>query len=344
MRKLRGTSLGAVLLIGLSAGGCARPQGVLFPVIDPPRIWPEPPDPPAIRLLGTLSDSGDLQAGQSGAEVFQAALRGSRPPIRLVGPQAIAVREDDVLAVADGQGGAVHLIDLVHRTHTMVTGWGDERLGVPLGVTWVGNRLFVTDARRHEVIEANDRGEVLRQFGSDVLTRPVGIACLPGGDDLYVVDGGAHCVVRFDRTGREVGRWGKPGSGPGELNFPTHLAVDGTGRIAVADSGNFRVQLFDTDGNYVSSFGSKGDAAGNFALPKGVGFDRAGHVYVVDAQFENVQIFDAQGRLLLAFGEEGNGLGQFSLPAGLTIDHHNRIWVADSGNRRLQVFAYVRDS
>ena len=340
---VRGVLLGACVAAATVLVGCARPQGVLFPTIDPPRVWPAPPDTPRVKLIGTLSDSRDLKAAQSGTEILGAVLRGRRPPIRLSGPHAVAVGHGTQLAIADAAGGAVHLIDLTRRTHVMVTGFGNERFATPVAVAWVGDRLFVTDAQRHEVIELDADGRFRSRFGGDVLKRPVGVAYVEPRGQLYVVDGDAHNLAVFDLSGNLVRTIGSRGNGPGEFNFPTHLCHAG-GRLLVADTGNFRVQLLDLDGDPLQSIGRKGDGAGDFALPKGVAFDSDGHIYVVDAQFENVQVFDGQGRLLMAFGEEGRGLGEFWLPAGLAIDEQDRIWVADAGNRRIQLFKYLRAS
>ena len=331
-----------LLWIGVTAG-CARPQGVLFPQLDPPRVWPPPPDTPRIKLLGILSGSRDLKAGQSGMEVVRAAFRGPRPPVKFSGPHGLAVRNPGVLAIADTGGGSVHLIDLDSRSHRMVSGFGDQRFAAPMGAAWAGERLFVTDAQRHEVIELDSDGDFRQRFGSDVLKRPVGIAYMPQRRYLYVVDGNAHHLTVFDLAGALIKTIGQRGTAPGEFNFPTHICFAGD-RFLVADSGNFRVQLLDLDGRCVKTIGQKGDGAGDLSMPKGVAFDSDGHVYVIDAHFENIQIFDDGGQLLMAFGEEGSGPGKFSLPAGLAIDGQDRIWVADSGNRRVQVFEYMRTS
>ncbi len=343
-RGLRGSVSAAMCLLAAgSVASCARPQGVLFPQIDPPRVWPSPPDAPRVKLLGILSDSRDLKAAESGLEVLKAALRGPRPAIEFSGPHGVAIREPGVLAVADSAGGSVHIIDLNSRAHRLITGYGDQRFSAPVGVTWIGKRLFVTDAGRREVIELDGLGSWRHRFGSDVLTHPVGIAYVPAMDQLYVVDAGAHELVVFDTGGRMIRRIGRRGSAPGEFNFPTHICCAGQ-KLLVADSGNFRVQLLDLDGNCLKTIGKKGNGAGDLSLPKGVGFDSQGHIYVVDSHFENVQVFDQSGRLLMVFGEEGTAPGKFSLPAGLAIDDKDRIFVAGSGNRRVQVFAYMRAS
>ncbi len=324
--------------------GCARPQGELFPLIDPPLVWPLAPETPRIRLVGELGGSADLHAAVPGSEIFKAALRGPRPPIGFSSPHSVAVHARWLVAVADGSGSAVHILDLRARTHRMVSGWNDGRFATPIGVAWVGQRLFVTDAGRHEVIELDAQGTFRNRFGEGELKRPVGVTYVADRDQLYVVDGGSHRVVVFEPAGGLVTTFGHNGSNPGEFNYPSHIAWDGGERLLVADSGNFRVQLMDLDGVCLRVIGCKGDGAGDFSLPKGVAFDGDGHLYIVDSHFENVQIFDRQGRLLLAFGHEGAGRGEFALPAGLAIDQDNRIWVADSANRRIQVFDYLRNT
>jgi len=325
------------MCIGIAATGCARPRGVVFEPIEPPRVWPAPPDRPRLRLVGTIASSADLKAGLTFKEGFLTKLRGPRPPIRFSRPQAIAIREPDLVAVADAGGSAVHILDLTERTHVMVSGWDDERFAIPVGIVWVGGRLFITDAKRGEVIELNAQGGYHGRFGGPVLQRPVGIAYVALRNQLYVVDGGAGHVVVFDLAGKLVRTFGQVGTKKGQFNHPTHIGCAGD-KLLVADSGNFRVQVMDLDGNCLRTIGQKGDGAGDFALPKGVAFDNQGHIYVVDAQFENVQIFNADGQLLMAFGSEGRELGRFWLPAGIAIDSLDRIWVADSGNRRLEVF------
>ncbi len=337
-------NIGLSCLLTFIAAGCHQPAGELFPVIDLPMVWPGQPETPRIEFIGTVSDSRDLKAAQSGLEIFKAAFRGPRPPIRFSRPHAVAYHPEGMLAIADSSGGAVHILNLRDRTHVIALGDEHQRFAEPVGVTWAGPRLFISDAQLRQIIEMDQQGTVLQRFGENELLRPVGITYIPQRDQLYVVDGGAHVLHVYELTGRHVRSLGARGTGPGEFNFPTHIAYDGAHRLAIADTGNFRVQVLDLQGACLRVFGQKGDAAGDFALPKGVAFDSEGHLYVVDAQFENFQIFDPEGRLLLAVGREGSDLGQFSLPAGLTIDEQDRIWVADSANRRVQVFQYLKEA
>ena len=333
----------ALTVLAAALSGCATGPGPLFGPTDSPMVWPPAPERARIQWVGELTGSDDLRAGRSGREAFLAALRGPRPPIKLSAPHSVARRGDNVLAVADTGLAAVSIMDLKARTHRVISGGSGIRFETPIGLAWAGSRLFVTDAARHEVFELGPDGTFRRRFGAEELVRPVGIAYVADRDRLYVVDGGAHCIVVFDLEGKVVTRLGQNGTKPGRFNYPSHICWDGGRRLLVADSANFRVQLLDLDGRCLRAFGQKGDGAGDFAMPKGVAFDSRGHLYVVDAQFENVQVFDDQGRLLLAFGQEGPAPGEFSLPAGLTIDSQDRIWVADAANHRVQVFDYLGD-
>ncbi len=225
----------------------------------------------------------------------------------------------------------------------------------PIGVAWAGDTLWIADSRNPQVVlvELNDgakaparrrrkhRPLTARVVDDESLIRPAGLAYNAINGRIYVADAGAHAVHVFEPTGVKLFSIGRRGAGPGEFNFPAHVACTSAGDIIVSDGMNFRVQRFTADGQWLGAFGRKGDAMGDFALPKGVAVDRNGHIWVVDAQFENVQAFDAEGRLLLAFGGEGRSAGEFWLPAGAAVDAQNRLWVADTYNRRVQVFELV---
>lgn len=88
---------------------------------------------------------------------------------------------------------------------------------------------------------------VLPANGPDeaVLGRPLSLAL--GSGALYIVDAQDCAVKVFSRDGRFLKSIGRKGSGPGELSFPSGVAVLG-GRIFVADKLNRRVQIFEASG------------------------------------------------------------------------------------------------
>lgn len=333
----------ALLLVTAGLPACATGPKPIFPPVSPTLVWPRPPDRPRIRYVGELSGESSLKRGRTAIEALREVIGGPLPTVEFSTPTAVAVSGDRVY-VSDAQRAGVHVMDLEQRTHTLVQQAGGERFGWPIDVTVAGGRIVVADSERACVDLFSADGRYERTLGRDTLERPASVAWVPGADELWVLDAGAHACVAFDLQGGRLRSVGARGAGPRNFNYPAGIAYRAPFGFAIADAMNFRVQLLDPAGNLLAAFGQKGDAAGDFALPRDVAYDSDGHVYVLDSQFENVQIFDRQGRLLMAFGREGRGPGEFYLPSGITIDARDRVWIADTYNRRVQVFQYLAET
>lgn len=113
-------------------------------------------------------------------------------------------------------------------------------------------RLIVSDACNHRLGVFTLNGELQKWIGSPghapgELQYPYGLTWLEDGT-LLVAELGNHRVQRFDvDSGKGLGSWGAPGSGPGELAQPWAVARRGR-TVYVLDSGNNRVQSFDLPG------------------------------------------------------------------------------------------------
>lgn len=325
-------------MLVIVAAGCSRSTPPIFAPIDPPLVWPAPPDPPRIRYVGTLSRTADLHGPQSAAARMNWLVTGRKVDHRLVAPKDVAVAADRVYVADPGQR-AVMMFDLARRRTAMI-GSGNV-LAFPTHVAAGDGRVFVSDAERAVVAVFTDEGQYVTVWGKEQFDRPAGLCWCPTNRRLYVVDVAGHCVRVFDDRGKPVNRFGERGSGPGQFNLPQSIAFNEKLGLLVTDSMNARIQRFALDGRFLEGFGKKGNAAGQLSLPKGLACDADGHIYVVDTNFENVQIFDPAGRLLLAFGGEGRRPGKFWLPQGMFIDRRDRLWLADTYNRRVQVFQYL---
>lgn len=331
----RAENILALLGFGLLAG-CQTPPVAPAPPVA--RVWPSPPEEPRIAYVQSLRGPADAGIQPSGFGRFIRWLTGAAAADQLVKPFGVALDEDDNLCVTDTGNHSVSYFDRVHKRWRRWDRVGKEHFLAPVGIAKRGGVLFVADSGLGRVLAFTEDGRL--QFAvTNRLARPTGVAV--EGDRLFVTDAQRHCVVVFDRWGRYVSEFGKRGTGPGEFNFPTHVAADAAGNLLVTDSVNSRVQVFDATGQWRGQIGKAGDAPGYFSRPKGVAVDSFGHVYVLDANFDNFQIFDLSGRLLLTVGEAGHGPGQFWLPAGLAISRQNEIFVADSYNHRVQVFRYL---
>jgi len=324
------------------APGCATSDGVVFSPIDPPIVWPPPPQQERIRYVGQLASDTDLKPARSGWDSFRDILGGKEAVHSVVSPIATWMSPAGQLFVADSNGQMIHRFDLRKQTYDAIFQMGDRRLLMPVAVAGdTEGIIYVADAEYRAIHRFGPGGNYLSDLPSDPLGQPAGLCYDPRLDRIYVSDVSQHRVLAFTREGRFVLTFGQRGTDPGQFNYPTHLAVDRQGRVLVADSLNQRIQRFKPDGTLDLVLGQRGTAPGDFAMPKGIAVDSEGHIYVVDARFENVQVFDDQGELLIVFGEEGGGPAEFWLPAGICIDKDDRIFMADTYNRRVQVFQFL---
>jgi hypothetical protein len=131
---------------------------------------------------------------------------------------------------------------------------------------------------------------------------------------------------------------GASGSGSGEFNHPTAIAIDGSGHAYVADRGNNRIVKLAPDGEVLTEWGSAGSADGRFHAPTGVAVDAAQNVYVVDSEDNRVEVFDENGRFLAKWGFRGVELGELSQPTAIAVDCAGDVYVADTNNNRVERF------
>ncbi|RMG47190.1 MAG: 6-bladed beta-propeller [Acidobacteria bacterium] len=347
-RPAGGTALALILVALVAFGGTPaqakhKKKEEAESAAKAPLVWPLPPDPPRIRYVGALHGSQDFKRKQSRFKRFLLGPDRDRG-ISLVKPYGVTTDSSGRVYVTDTGLGAVVVFDRTARKVTLIGREGRVRLVTPIGVA-VGpdGRLYVSDVDLDRVVVYGPDREILMVLGSrEKLANPAGIALDAARGRLYVADSHRHALFIYSTAdGTLLETWGRRGTGDGEFNFPTNVALDRQGRVYVVDTGNFRVQVFAPDGSFVRKFGRAGDALGNFHRPKGIAVDSEDHVYVVDAAFNNFQIFDQQARLLLFVGQLGRQAGEFWLPAGMHIDGDDRIYVADQVNRRVQIFQYL---
>jgi len=70
--------------------------------------------------------------------------------------------------------------------------------------------------------------------------------------NIYVLDGKMTRIVKFNRDGRFILRFGKKGQGPGEFVFPESIVLDSDRKIYVL--GSRKVLIFEENGKFIKSF------------------------------------------------------------------------------------------
>jgi DNA-binding beta-propeller fold protein YncE len=322
-----------------SGGGSAR----FFPA-------PETQETPRYRYVGQLvgdtnfkpKAGGERNAGRKFLSWLVGLGDTPDQPLMLVRPQAGVVDGAGRVLVTDVGRNAIFVFDEAGgKLELWEKATRSARFESPIAIALGrGGELLVTDSDLARVFRLGPDGSPRGEFGAGVLKRPTGIVRDAQHGRIYVADTHAHDIKVFDDEGRHLATWGTRGDAPGELNYPTHLALS-DGVLLVADSMNARIQGFDAEGKAVLRFGQRGMYVGNLVRPKGVAADDEGNLYVVESMHDTLLVYDRTGRLLMSLAGTDGEAGRFYLPAGVWVDGRNRIYVADMFNARVAVFQFL---
>jgi DNA-binding beta-propeller fold protein YncE/cbb3-type cytochrome oxidase subunit 3 len=129
---------------------------------------------------------------------------------------------------------------------------------------------------------------------------------------------------------------GGRGTGKGEFDLPTGIAVDRNGNFLVADTNNGRIEKFAPAGTFLDVIGTKGSGQGQLSAPNGIAVDSTGNIYVADGSNHRVQKLNADGKLIAEW--KGPGAGFYG-PRRIAIGPDNSIYVVDQGHTRVVKFA-----
>lgn len=329
------------VLIALFAGlwiGCASSEET---TTNKELVWPAPPEKPRIKYLTFYADRKSVEG--SGPALLE-RLAGEESADRMSKPYGVVVDRTGKVYVTDTGDRRVFVFDPANKKLSFIGQSPTGTVGLPLGIAVDTSVLaYIADGKLKVVLVYNQSGDLVRTIGhTGELENPSGVVVNETLGRVYVVDSQAHEVKVYTKDGTFLFKFGKRGTGDGEFNYPTNIAIGKDGKLYIVDTINARVEVFDADGTFLWKFGSLGDALGQFSRPKGIALDSQGNIYVVDAAFNNFQIFNPKGELLMFVGSLGRDAGRFWLPAGIGIDNEDRIYVVDQMNTRVQVFQLIK--
>lgn len=112
--------------------------------------------------------------------------------------------------------------------------------------------------------------------------------------NIFVLDAKMNRVVKYDRDGKFILRFGEKGVGPGEFEYPRAIALDSSGRVYVLDFR--RVILFDDGGSFVKSFSID-------FMGIDIALNDKGNLLILGARDNQLfNVYGREGKYLYSFG------------------------------------------
>jgi DNA-binding beta-propeller fold protein YncE len=215
-------------------------------------------------------------------------------------PTAIAVDGNGTVFIADTGNGRIEKFSSTGAFLGIVkiagNGQGEKAEPSGIAVDHTGN-IYVADTSKHSIDKLAPDGTLMAEWkGPDPgFYGPRGIA-IGRDDSIYVVDQGRTRIVRFSTDGRVLSVWGSKGSGDGQFDDLTSVAVDQkTDKVYVADPRNKRIQVFDSNGKFLTKW-----LVPEWGQPHGLedlAIDSdSGRLYASSANIDTVIVYDLEGK------------------------------------------------
>ena len=194
--------------------------------------------------------------------------------------------------------------------------------------------IYLADYDNKRVQIVSFKGDFIKRFGQDKLSRPYGIAIT--SDHIYVTDIRLHALFQFNKNSFQLlNRTGTKGQTDRQLDGPTGLCTDHSGDVFVADSANNRVCIFSHNLQYKSKLG-----IGQLNNPNDVKLTHDCQVVVLDKSPECVHFYSRDGHLLSSCVSQGEGPEYLvSNPFFLCMDPAGNIMITDYGTHSIKIIS-----
>lgn len=157
-------------------------------------------------------------------------------------PLALTFDDRDRFYVAEANTGSIYIFNKEGELSNVI-GKGELKFPNGIAVSKDGD-IYVSDSNAQQVLIFSESGALKKRFARGEDKRsflPRGMAFTNKGN-LLVADTLSSEIVEFDKDGKEISSWGKPGVEDDELTFPNGIAY-ANGKLFIVDRGNNRVLM-----------------------------------------------------------------------------------------------------
>jgi DNA-binding beta-propeller fold protein YncE len=210
-------------------------------------------------------------------------------------PRGVAVDDDNNILVADNGNNRIQKFT-PNGDYLSSVSLRDNNLNSAFGIKVHANKkIFVANYNTHSFAILNPDLTLYRKIGEygskNVHFHDIHDIALDRAGNVFVAERECNNGIQvLTAEGQYLRKFGSQGSGPGQFNFPSAIAVDSEDMVYVTEQRNHRVSIFKTDGTFVTTFGSWGKGQGQFSGPNGIAVDKDGFIYVADHNNGRIQI------------------------------------------------------
>lgn len=209
------------------------------------------------------------------------------------------------------------------------------------------NRLFVIDRSGWiQRLSASGAPEKRWRLPAWDNGTPTGIT-LDDDGNLWVADTHYGQILVYSDDGALLRRFGEQaGTGevlPGQLIFPTDVALDGKGNAYVTEYGvRVRVLKFTVEGEFLEEWNPIDPETGDEVLmrPMAIVYEADRDDFLIaDTAHHRLVRMAPDGEIVEFIGHEGSGPGEFNYPYDVALESDGSILVCEWGNGRVQRLA-----
>jgi 4-amino-4-deoxy-L-arabinose transferase-like glycosyltransferase/streptogramin lyase len=303
-------------------------------LIGEPRMLPPPVTtaaPPAAPAAPATSSAQRVNPTVTTIATAERLARGSPPE-----PRGAAVDAAGNVYVVDTANRLVHKVNPSGALlWTIGPGEGEAAFAEPVAaaVDPKTGDIVILDSKLSWLHRFDSAGKPLGRVGGPQMRffQPRGFDIAPDGS-IYLADTGGARVARLNARGEIEGQIGAKGTGSGQIQEPTDVAVDRQGNVFVADVANRKVIVFGPDGAMRAEWpiGEATSVVGPHLAPDG-----QGGVYVSDPATGVVRAYGPRGELLAETGAlEADGVPA-PRPVGIKLAGPGLLIVTDVESRRV---------